>query len=73
MRPLLLTSILAGALLAAALDASSGWAGSKEEELRELQDALGDRVAVGDWIYDDVDEAFTVAKRTGKPIFLVFR
>lgn len=63
---LLAASALAGAAVVAL-------AGSREQELRELREALGDQVAVGDWIYDDVDEAFTVAKRTGKPVFLVFR
>ena len=68
---LLVAATAAGAVVA--VTASDTRAGSKDEELRELQDRLGDKDLVGDWIYDDVDEAFTVSKRTGKPIFLVFR
>lgn len=67
-----LCAAVAGGAFAAAAH-HPGFAGSKDDETRELQEALQDRIAVGDWIYDDVDEAFTVAKRTGKPIFLVFR
>jgi len=61
---------VAGASVVAAWSAA---ASAKDDTKRELQISLNDNGLQGDWIYDDAGEAFTVAKRTGRPIMLVFR
>lgn len=38
-----------------------------------LKQKLGDLELVGDWIYDDLDEAFRRGKAEGKPVMVVFR
>ena len=38
-----------------------------------LQKNLGDLELRGKWIYDDVDAGFAQAKKTGKPLMIVFR
>lgn len=39
----------------------------------KLQKALKDEDLVGPWIYDDIPAGFAEAKRTGKPLMIVFR
>jgi hypothetical protein len=53
-------------LLAAAL-ASAAFADDK------LRAALKDAEPRGDWIYDDLGAGFAEAKRTGRPLMVVFR
>ena len=47
--------------------------GSCQDGNEELRKQLKDVDLVGRWIYDDVDAGFTEAKRTGKPLLIVFR
>ncbi len=56
-------------LLLLALIACSHPACSQES----LQKNLGDLELRGEWIYDDVDAGFAQAKKTGKPLMIVFR
>ena len=46
------------------------FAGSSPEQ---LQKDLGDAGVVGDWHYDDIPSGFSDAKKTGRPILVVFR
>ena len=39
----------------------------------ELRKKLGDLELVGKWFYDDLDGAEAAAKKTGKPLLIVFR
>lgn len=39
----------------------------------ELRKKLGDLELVGKWFYDDLDGAEAEAKKTGKPLLIVFR
>ena len=66
-------ALVGAAALVAAVVAWSAAASAKDDTKRELQIALNDNGLQGDWIYDDAGEAFAVAKRTGRPILLVFR
>jgi hypothetical protein len=43
------------------------------DDKAQLRDALKDDGLEGDWIYDDLPGAFAEAKRTGKPLMVVFR
>lgn len=38
----------------------------------QLQQKLND-VATPGWVYDDIDAGFAEAKKTGKPLLVVFR
>jgi hypothetical protein len=38
-----------------------------------LKTALKDTEVQGDWIYDDLPAGFAEAKKTGKPMLVVFR
>ncbi len=38
-----------------------------------LQKALGDMEAERAWVYDDLPAGFGLAKKTGKPLLVVFR
>lgn len=68
------TAWLLGFLLgAAAAGAAGSVATAKDDVKRELQVSLNDMGLVGDWIYDDAAEGFAVAKRTGRPLMIVFR
>ena len=56
------------ALSAATWAKSSPQDPPKEQLRRALKDDL-----TGTWIYDDVGVGFAEAKRTGKPVLVVFR
>lgn len=43
------------------------------QDAEELRRAVGDVPLVGPWIYDDVPAGFAEAKRTGKPLAVIFR
>ena len=59
-------SLLAVAVLAFAASAT-------QDSNRQLQESLGDTDVHESWIYNDVDAAFADAKRTKKPLLVVFR
>jgi hypothetical protein len=43
------------------------------QDKEKLKTALKDTEVVGDWIYDDLDAGFAEAKKSGKPMMIVFR
>jgi hypothetical protein len=59
-----LTSALALALLATA---------PQQSEKDQLRRALGDNDLAGTWIYDDLEAGGAEAKKSGKPMLVVFR
>ena len=40
---------------------------------KQLKKRLKDNNLRGDWIYDDIDAGFAAAKKSGKPMLVVFR
>ena len=58
------------ALAATACAGIAAFAGSSNEQ---LQKDLGDEQIVGEWHYDDIPAGFAAAKRTGRPLMLVYR
>jgi len=57
-------------LAAAGLIAALSFFAQDKEKLRT---ALKDTEVKGDWIYDDLDAGFAEAKKSGKPMMIVFR
>ena len=57
------------AALAALLCAGGGQDPKKEQ----LRTALKDDAVKGDWIYDDLNAGYAEAKKSGKPMLVVFR
>jgi len=51
----------------------SGAALPAQESGEDLRKALGDVELMGAWIYDDLDSGFAAARKTGKPLLIVFR
>ena len=43
------------------------------QEKDKLREALKDSAVRGDWIYDDLDGGYAAAKKSGKPMMIVFR
>ena len=43
------------------------------QDKEKLRTALKDTEVKGDWIYDDLDAGFAEAKKSGKPMMIVFR
>ena len=43
------------------------------QDKEKLREALKDTVVKGDWIYDDLDGGYAAAKKSGKPMLIVFR
>jgi hypothetical protein len=43
------------------------------QDKEKLRTALKDTEVKGDWIYDDLGAGFAEAKKTGKPMMIVFR
>jgi hypothetical protein len=43
------------------------------QDSNPLRDKLKDNAADASWIYDDIDRGFAQAKKTGKPLLVVFR
>ena len=66
------TSLLVySALAAVCLTAAAPQTQDPRKE--RLRIALKDVQPVGDWIYDDMKRGFAVAKKTKKPLMVVFR
>jgi hypothetical protein len=57
------------AMAAACLSA----AGAQDAAKEQLRVALKDNEVKGDWIYDDLAAGMAAAKKTGKPMMIVFR
>lgn len=38
-----------------------------------LKRNLKDKDLVGEWVYDDIDKGYALAKQSGKPLMIVFR
>jgi hypothetical protein len=55
-------------LVCSMLIANSGLA----QEFDKLKQALGDKVSA-DWIYEDIEAGYALAKKTGKPLLVTFR
>ena len=47
--------------------------GVQDPRKERLRVALKDVQPVGDWIYDDINRGFARAKKTKKPLMVVFR
>jgi len=45
----------------------------QEAKDRRLQESLKDTAIVGTWIYDDLDAGIAEAKKSGKPLMVVYR
>ena len=43
------------------------------QDKEKLRTALKDTEVKGNWIYDDLDAGYAEAKKTGKPMMIVFR
>jgi hypothetical protein len=43
------------------------------QDKNPLRDKLKDTAADATWVYDDIDQGFAEAKKTGKPMLVVFR
>ena len=43
------------------------------QDKEKLRTALKDTEVKGDWIYDDLDAGYAAAKKSGKPMMIVFR
>ena len=43
------------------------------QDKEKLKTALKDVEVRGDWVYDDLDAGLALAKKSGKPAFVVFR
>ena len=43
------------------------------QDKEKLRTALKDTEVKGDWIYDDLNAGFAEAKKSGKPMMIVFR
>jgi len=48
-------------------------AGAQDAAKEQLRVALKDNEVKGDWIYDDLDAGYAAAKKSGKPMMIVFR
>lgn len=46
---------------------------AQADDKEALRVALKDTALEGEWIYDDLAKGFDEAKRTGKPLMVVFR
>ena len=44
-----------------------------QQDLVSLQNDLGDVEIGGDWIYGELEKGITLAKESGKPLFVLFR
>lgn len=47
--------------------------GSEQQDNAALQKSLKDDAVHEAWIYNDLDEGFAQARKTGKPLLVVFR
>jgi hypothetical protein len=62
------TVLLSGLLLAGA-----GAIQAAENRLERVKKDRADVTAGGLWVYNDLDQGFAEARRTGKPLAVVFR
>jgi len=46
---------------------------SPQQDKEKVREALKDTDLVGTWIYDDLDAGIAEAKKSGKPMMIVFR
>ena len=61
-----------GWMMAACLFAT-GTAEAQDGAKEQLRVALKDDVVKGNWIYDDLAAGYAAAKKSGKPMMIVFR
>ena len=55
------------------LPAPSAVEGAAPQDKEKLRAGLKDTEVKGDWIYDDLNAGFAQAKKSGKPMMVVFR
>ena len=48
-------------------------AAPQDPKKEQLRTALKDDSVKGEWIYDDLNAGYAQAKKTGKPMLIVFR
>jgi hypothetical protein len=60
-------------LLLAALIAPASAAAEPRDRNRQLQQSLNDTGVHPSWIYNDLNAGFAEAKKTSKPLLVVFR
>lgn len=48
-------------------------AAATQDGNRQLQQSLNDNDVHASWIYNDIEAGFAEAKKTGKPLLVVFR
>lgn len=61
-----------GAAMAAGLSSALA-TGAQDGAKEQLRIALKDNEVKGNWIYDDLPAGYAAAKKTGKPMMVVFR
>jgi hypothetical protein len=61
---------IAGGLLAIG---ATAWAVAGGQDKTALKTALKDTEVAAGWIYDDLPAGYAEAKKTGKPMLIVFR
>ena len=49
------------------------FAAPQDPKKEQLRTALKDDSVKGDWIYDDLNAGYAQAKKSGKPMLIVFR
>lgn len=47
--------------------------GPQDPRKEQLRVALKDDAVKGDWVYDDINAGYAEAKKSGKPMLVVFR
>jgi hypothetical protein len=60
-------------LIVMALGGVSSVPARAAEDKEDLRKALNDLDAGASWIYDDLESAFAAARKTAKPLLVVFR
>ena len=63
-------------LIAAVVLLCIAWAvpiASQDEQSQSLQEAIGDDLFGGAWIYEDIEAGYAKAKKSGKPLLVSFR
>lgn len=55
------------------LSAVAAWAAPQEASKAKLKEALKDSDVHASWIYDDLAHGTALAKKEGKPLFVVLR
>ncbi len=46
---------------------------SQDKPAASLQEAIGDDLFGGSWIYEDIEAGYAEARRSGKPLLVSFR